>query len=549
MYFGIRLLDTLTTALYDDPIVLFREYVQNSIDGPEGCNIGKNKEHINVDINIDKISKTITILDDGPGLDPSKFDNAMKSISNSKKGDKSVGFRGIGRFSGMSFCKNLIFESKVANNNVIKICNIDCEKYLELLNKNPDMDLKKAINDITMITEEKSEASSAHYFKVTLSEYKKTLEWILDLKSFINRLSELLPVDYSEKFKSAKLIKEKYKEIFEDDFDNYVCNVTVNDNKIFKKYTDDQIGESKIIYKVFSVPDKNSGKPVKAALTWFSFNTKMEANISWKNADIDGLMVRSKNMGMGDKKSLALYVLRGSNYVTTEREMKAALDGMSGEVLIKTNSLEDDAKREWFKPSEQSDLFVNAIADFLSKAHDFRYAASKYSNALIKKSNGKKSTDSEVQKAQENLIKAINEFTNTDSYSDKSPFVKRYIDKYGGEIKDKNIHNENAKNNDQQSKDDSDSKDTNKTTTGEKSVNSDEASEAVDENKVMTGFSDYDVPEEGSSYKRFYDDIMLLIQKFMNSNGYGVAFEDLRVYIRENYNGEKENGENPPGRT
>ena len=29
---GIRLLETLTSALYEDPIVLFREYVQNAVD-------------------------------------------------------------------------------------------------------------------------------------------------------------------------------------------------------------------------------------------------------------------------------------------------------------------------------------------------------------------------------------------------------------------------------------------------------------------------------------------------------------------------------------
>lgn len=29
---GLRLLETLTSALYEDPIVFFREYVQNSAD-------------------------------------------------------------------------------------------------------------------------------------------------------------------------------------------------------------------------------------------------------------------------------------------------------------------------------------------------------------------------------------------------------------------------------------------------------------------------------------------------------------------------------------
>lgn len=36
---GLRLLETLTSALYEDPIVFFREYVQNSADSFETKNL------------------------------------------------------------------------------------------------------------------------------------------------------------------------------------------------------------------------------------------------------------------------------------------------------------------------------------------------------------------------------------------------------------------------------------------------------------------------------------------------------------------------------
>ena len=52
---GARLLETLTSALYADPIIVFREYVQNAVDSFRRST--ELKEYV-VDITID-ISKKI----------------------------------------------------------------------------------------------------------------------------------------------------------------------------------------------------------------------------------------------------------------------------------------------------------------------------------------------------------------------------------------------------------------------------------------------------------------------------------------------------------
>ena len=58
---GIRLLETLTSALYEDPIVLFREYVQNSAD----AFIRHPAKDSKIEITINQNHRTIELIENG----------------------------------------------------------------------------------------------------------------------------------------------------------------------------------------------------------------------------------------------------------------------------------------------------------------------------------------------------------------------------------------------------------------------------------------------------------------------------------------------------
>src|ERR1039458_512113 len=104
---GVRLLETLTVALYEDPIILFREYVQNSVDAYKTARLDPSKEFagFSTQITIDREKKTIEIRDNGYAISENEFKEAMTSIGKSKKRlNEHIGFRGIGRLSGLPFC-------------------------------------------------------------------------------------------------------------------------------------------------------------------------------------------------------------------------------------------------------------------------------------------------------------------------------------------------------------------------------------------------------------------------------------------------------------
>ena len=90
---GRNLLETITSALYENPIILFREYVQNSLDAYNYAvkNEGKAPlEDFGVDIVIDSEKRKITITDNGYGIySEQEFETEMLSFGNSKKVDSS----------------------------------------------------------------------------------------------------------------------------------------------------------------------------------------------------------------------------------------------------------------------------------------------------------------------------------------------------------------------------------------------------------------------------------------------------------------------------
>ena len=62
---GARLLETLTSALYADPIIVFREYVQNAVDSFRRST--DSREYV-VDITIDISKKIVMIADNVLGI-------------------------------------------------------------------------------------------------------------------------------------------------------------------------------------------------------------------------------------------------------------------------------------------------------------------------------------------------------------------------------------------------------------------------------------------------------------------------------------------------
>ena len=128
---GKHTLESLTSGMYSDPYVVFREYIQNSVDSiDEAIRAGvmtQGSEQIIV--KLVPTENQIVISDNGLGIPASEVEKTLISIGNSKKSsENSRGFRGIGRLSALSYCKRLTFTTSYKGEAIATQIIIDASK-------------------------------------------------------------------------------------------------------------------------------------------------------------------------------------------------------------------------------------------------------------------------------------------------------------------------------------------------------------------------------------------------------------------------------------
>jgi HSP90 family molecular chaperone len=65
---GIYLLETLTAGMYNEPLSIYREYIQNAVDSIDLLNRKNNGRKMKVNIELNPFERSITISDNGSGI-------------------------------------------------------------------------------------------------------------------------------------------------------------------------------------------------------------------------------------------------------------------------------------------------------------------------------------------------------------------------------------------------------------------------------------------------------------------------------------------------
>ena len=108
---GPSILGLVTSGIYDDPLAIYREYIQNAVDELSRLDGVEGK----VEITIDPRQKRVSICDNGPGLTYQECLDDLIPISQSKKClGRDRGFRGIGRLSGLAFSESVTFLTRAS---------------------------------------------------------------------------------------------------------------------------------------------------------------------------------------------------------------------------------------------------------------------------------------------------------------------------------------------------------------------------------------------------------------------------------------------------
>lgn len=172
---GKDILELVSSAMYVDPLSLFREYIQNSADAIDeaherglfvGCSEGR------ISINLDPITRDIRIRDNGIGIAQKEAERLLTAFgASAKRGTARRGFRGVGRLAGLGYSQKLTFRTKAAGEDVATEVQWDCRKLKSILrDATYDGDLGEVVRNVVSIKSLASAALDDHFFEVQLEK-------------------------------------------------------------------------------------------------------------------------------------------------------------------------------------------------------------------------------------------------------------------------------------------------------------------------------------------------------------------------------------------
>lgn len=384
---GKNILDNLTTGMYSDSKVIYREYIQNACDQIDLAireNILRDDEGV-IDIFIDHGKRYISIKDNATGVRSDNFISDLGDIANSNKAiGKNKGFRGIGRLCGLAYCKILKFTTsfKGESNKSIMIC--DAKKMREMLYENKKYTLDEIWEEIVSF-EIESESIEKHYFEVEMIDINQENTDLLDAQKVRDYLSFVAPVPYKNTFIFRHKIYEHAQKLGYK-IDEY-C-IRVNGAEIFKEYTTrlkESSGNALKGYDEISKLEFKDFYDGNRLIAWMWIGlSRFEKQIPKIN-QMRGIRLKSANIQLGDDDVLqALFKESRGNYYFV------------GEVFAVYDKLIPNSQRDYFNENEARVTFEDLLREyFFDVLHKLYYDANKIKNAY---------------KRQEDYIAKIEEF-------------------------------------------------------------------------------------------------------------------------------------------
>ena len=355
---GKYTLESLTTGMYSDPKIVYREYIQNSVDSLENAlAIGLiERQSMRIDIIVDAENSYISIRDNGAGISHAESRATLMNVGNSKKRNSSNrGFRGIGRLGGMSYCDTLVFSTSAENEKVKTVVTFDCKRLRQLLipGQYEDLSLSAVLEQITTI-ETLPEKAEKHYFVVEMKDVSSFSD-LLDIDGVKSYITQVAPLPYQSRH---FIYISQLKSFLSDN------GYSVEEFPIF-------VGEDESDLEPVYKPNKSrfhSDRNKKTvdeitSMTYFDVRVGDElyalgwyGNCGWygflSDKELCGIRVRKGNILIGDSKTM--------NGIFRE----ARFNGWTqGEIFILTDKLVPNARRDDFEQNDAYRELVQVLSD------------------------------------------------------------------------------------------------------------------------------------------------------------------------------------------
>ena len=377
--FGANIIENITTGMYEDSRVVFREFVQNSCDSidravAEGI---MDKNDACVDITISPEDRKIVVCDNARGIPSLDFQRILADIANSEKtAVTDKGFRGIGRLAALAYCQELVFSSTFKGEDTISIMRCDAKEMRKLLDEHATgkkrhtaLEILQSIYNFT--TKKDARKKNAHFFKVEMIGVNTESDKLLDIADIQAYLSFVAPVPYHSKFTMYAPSIYKHGE----EVGCPICDykIRLNGEQLLKPYGtrfkvykggDDQIYN--IEFKDFRT---DSGELV--AWAWLGLSTFRGSIL--KDSPMRGIRIRKENIQIGLESIMDDYM----------PENKGSFNFV-GEIHVVSKDLIPNSQRNFFNENAMRIKFEDILRKYGKDLNAIRYKGSMI-NGLVKK--------------------------------------------------------------------------------------------------------------------------------------------------------------------
>jgi hypothetical protein len=429
--FGANIIENLTTGMYQDSKVIYREYIQNAcdqIDKAEQLGIleprNLNSKYPDLGQGIVNIwlkpeKRYIVIEDNATGIKATDFQRILGNIADSDKiMGQDKGFRGIGRLCGLAYCKQLVFTSRWVGEDIVSIMSCDARKMRDMINeantkvqKHLAVDVLDAM--IQFSTRPVNQSDEEHFFRVELIDINDENEELFggrdddNLEQLTDYLSFVAPVPYQGNFifRSEIYVHAKDLNLRIDEY-----NIKINGEQVFKKYkTHLKTGNGQD--DVFGVEFHDFYADDNSLLGWMWFGkTSFKAAI--KEDEISrGLRLRKENIQIGEDDTL--------RDMFTREASKRGNNYFIGEIFAVSRELIPNSQRAYFNENPVRIDFEHKLKDYFNNTLYYIYYEGSDINSSIKKINAYIEKASEFKKKE-----AQGSFLTTEEYQREQEMLK-----------------------------------------------------------------------------------------------------------------------------
>jgi len=371
--FGKNVIETLSEGMYDNPLFLFREYVQNAADAIDAAE--KNgileKGAGEIVLKIDPVKRFISFEDNGTGICQAEVPRMLANIGDSQKDRKeNKGFRGIGRLGGLGYCQIVRFETSAKGEPIQTTLEWDAHALHEILaDKDEHMHAGELIQHITSMSSAPC-AEDKHFFRVSLTNVNENSGELLDIDEVRKYLSMVAPVPFDyEKFRFVGDIEQFLKKNKLPPLHEY--QIYLNGDEIRKGYEAPLKIENNKSVEIRGIEPRTITVDNKI-IGWYWFCISLFEGVLPKKCWQRGIRLRKANIQIGEADCLSNHPRRGTPLWKEDRGNNYFI----GEVHALDEDLIPNSRRDYFNPNDACSRFEKALTDAFKELHVLYHQAS-----------------------------------------------------------------------------------------------------------------------------------------------------------------------------